>query len=152
MSRSLYEAREWLEERLEEGASCPCCNQFAKIYKRKIHSTMARDLIRLYRVARMDWAHVSTAISREVRGIHLGDFAKLSYWGLVEEEAVLRDDGGRAGWWRVTETGRAYVYGMLKVPKYALVYDGDCLRLDGPEVRIHDALGDRFDYKELMAS
>ena len=35
-SMTLTEAKQWLKERLDEGTRCPCCNQYAKIYKRKI--------------------------------------------------------------------------------------------------------------------
>jgi hypothetical protein len=81
-----------------------------------------------------------------------GDHAKLRYWGLIEEEPVRRDDGGRAGWWQITDRGEQFVRGTLKVPKYALIFDGRLLRLDetGGYVTITDALGKKFDWTELM--
>ena len=52
-----------------------------------------------------------------------GDAAKLVYWGLIEEEALQREDGGRAGWWRVTAYGERFLKGLIRVPKYARVFD-----------------------------
>lgn len=144
---TLEQAKDYLRERLDEGAECPCCEQLAKVYRRKIHSTMARDLVITYREAGREWFHV-----RMVLGYHHGDFAKLAMWGLVEESAEKRDDGGRAGWWRITPLGVSYIRGVYRVPKYARVYNGRLLSLDTSElVNIHDALGTKFNLADLMA-
>ena len=58
--------------------------------------------------------------------------------------------GGRAGWWRLTEQGSAFVQGLMKVQKYAKIYDSRLLKLDGELVTIRDVLGSRFNYDELM--
>ena len=147
----LAEVREWVEENADDGVTCPCCGQFAKRYRRKIHSTMARDLIKLSR--RVGWGRyvrVNAELSGGGRPPHLGDFAKLAYWGLIEEHPAQRGDGGRAGWWKITEDGDRFVSHDLRVPKYAVVYNGAVVSHDGEMVNISDALGDKFDYWELM--
>jgi hypothetical protein len=146
-SVSLGEARNWLRERVDEGESCPLCSQFAKVYRRKIHSTMARDLIRLYReVGADEWVHVPTVL-----GSSGGDLAKTVYWGLIEELPGVREDGStRVGWWSITQLGKFYVLGRVLVPKYARIYNGRLLDLVGDRVGIQDALGDKFNYSELM--
>lgn len=147
-SMPLVRARELLRELAEqEGVTCPCCGQLAKVYPRQIHSTMARELIRLWRAAGTgSWFHLPSLL-----GHNGGDVTKCRYWGLLEEERdVRRDDGGRAGFWQITEAGEAYVHGRLAVPKYAHVYDGVFQRYDGPLQTIRQALGNRFDYQELM--
>lgn len=142
----LGEARDLLRElATEKGAKCPCCRQLAKVYRRPIHSTIARSLIKMWRAAGTDWQHIPTTIGGQSR-----EEGKLRYWGLVEEQRQPRTDGGRSGWWRVTEKGEAWVRGHATVPKYAHIYDGRCLKLDGPEVTIEDALGEKFSYAELM--
>ena len=148
-STSLGEARAWLRKRVGEGERCPCCQQFAKVYKRSINSSMARALVTMYRVAGTDWVKMSDALG--AGKVDRADEAKLRYWKLIEEEPELRPDGGRAGWWRVTDLGRQFVLGTVTVPKYAHVYDGRCLGLEGAPVRIEEALGNRFDLSELMA-
>jgi hypothetical protein len=149
---SLAQARELLRTLVDEGHRCPCCSQFAKVYRRKIHSTMARELIHFYRRAGLDWFDLPL-LAGECSGrrrAYTGDSAKLRYWGLLVENEERRDDGGRAGWWHVTDKGARWVLRSILVPKYARIYDSRCLALDGDPVSIVDALGDRFDYRELM--
>lgn len=144
----LGEARSVLRGLVDDGARCPCCTQLAKVYARKINSGQAAGLIRFYRnVGALRFAHLPTLGLSSLGG----EFARLRFWGLVEEEPVFRSDGGRAGYWRVTVAGEAFVLGRLEVQKYARIYDGRCLGLTGPPVSIVDALGDRFSYTELMA-
>lgn len=137
--------RAWLDTHRGQGVRCPACDQLAKVYRRKVTSTAAHALVMLWLNSAHDFAHLPT-----VRGANDGEAAKLAYWGLIEEERTLRPDGGRSGWWRVTDAGEAFLRGQT-VAKYALVYDGDVLGYEGPDVSIHDALGTRFDLAELMA-
>lgn len=147
---TLTQAQAWLRNRVNEGERCPCCNQFAKVYRRKINSGMARALVAMYRYAGTDWLHKPTALSG--LGAAARDESLLRYWSLIEEATEPRDDGGRAGWWRVTPHGEQFLLGHATVPKYVFVYDGRLLSLDQSErVSIHDALGDRFNYGDLMA-
>ncbi|MEI7780343.1 MAG: hypothetical protein WCJ18_00285 [Planctomycetota bacterium] len=144
---SLAAAQVWLRAQLTEGAPCPCCTQFAKLYRRKINSAMARALIHQYRKVRCDYAQTT----RLCPWTH--EAAQLSWWGLLEEEPIRRDDGGRSSWWRVTESGVAFALNQLRVPKYAVVYDGRLQRMDKAEyVDIRGCLGTRFSYEELMSS
>ena len=92
------------------------------------------------------WFHLGQAT-----GYKGGDVAKLKYWGLLEEAVdVAREDGGKTGVWRFTELGAAWVQGRTTVPKYAYVYNGHLRRLDGPPITIQQALGDRFNLRDLM--
>ncbi len=145
---TLTEARQWLRARQDVGAKCPCCKQLVKVYHRKLNTGMARSLIAMYRAPKDDpdgWVHVPTALDARSR-----EEGKLRYWGLVEESAEERYDGGRAGWWQLTPTGLEFVLGRCSVRERAVVYDGRCLRLEGDPITIFGALGKRFNYNELM--
>lgn len=140
-------AKQWLRANLEKGAPCPCCSQFAKVYRRKVNAGMARSLIEMYRLDAKDWVHVPTQIGARSR-----EEGKLAYWGLIEEATDARGDGGRAGYWRMTPKGVAFARGLTRIPKYALIYDGRVIGFDDTEfVDIRDALGTRFSYDDLMA-
>lgn len=143
----LGDAREWLQRKIRNGGThCPCCNQFAKVYKRQINSVMARALITMYKHSGLSFVHAPTLFER-----HTGDFGKLVYWDLIREATTPREDGGRAGWWRVTKTGRAFIRRKIEVPKYALIYDAGLLGFDESKwVDIQDCLGTRFNLSELM--
>lgn len=144
---SLREAIDWLRARLDPGEKCPCCTQFAKVYRRKINATMARTLITMHRHQDgTSFIHVPSLPG------DTHEASQLVWWGLIEDEDGRRDDGGRAGWWRLTPLGRHFAKGAIRLPKYAAVYDSRCLRLYGDLVSIHDALGDTFNYRELMSA
>ncbi len=143
----LVVARDWLRERaLGGGAHCPCCRQFAKVYRRKLTSATGATLVRMYREARQGFVHVPSLGNRRP-----AEESKARYWGLVESRGDYREDGAKwSGYWRLTDTGVGFVCRRYRVPAYALIYDGRCLGLEGDPVGIDDVLGNRFDYRELM--
>lgn len=144
---TLSEARQWLADRVKTGARCPCCNQYAKVYRRQINSGMARSLIAMYlHGPQGQWVHLPTQVGARSR-----EEGKLRYWGLVQEQVdVQREDGGRSGYWRLTDAGRAWVTGQSTVAKYVTVYNNTVLESYGEQITISDALGGRFSYAELM--
>lgn len=145
---TLTEAKDWLRARVDEGARCPCCDQFAKIYRRRINAGAAWGLIYLERNHGYDWVHVPTTGRLAQLG---GEFARLRYWGLIVEEPEVRPDGGRTGWWQLTEKGHRFVHFKMSLPKYVKIYDGRVLGFDDAQrVSIVDALGHKFNYHELM--
>lgn len=145
---TLGDARDWLRERVNDGEHCPCCGQFAKVYRRKIHSRMAADLLTAYRDVGQSWWD-----SRETLRYAGGDYAKLAYWHLIQESTGdYREDGStRTGLWRLTDHGVAFAEAKILLPKYARIYDGRCLGFDGELIGIQDALGTKFHYADLMA-
>lgn len=149
-SQTLDQAKAWLRAQLDVGARCPCCTQFAKVYRRRINSTQARALAIIYRERGRNWAHLPS-LRMKLAPHHSNEEPKLRYWGLLEEEALVRPDGGRAGWWRVTDLGEQWVQGLVAIPKYVCIFDSRPLRLEGEPVHIQDALGARFSLAELMA-
>lgn len=143
---TLLEVEHWLSENIEAGVHCPACKQFAKIYRRKISGASVRALAALYRATRDgNYAHWPTVLGRKQ-----ADEAKLVHWGLVLEATEERPDGGRAGYWRITELGRRWLHGETTVPKYVSLYDGRFLSFDGDEVTARQCLGVAFDLAELM--
>jgi hypothetical protein len=163
---SLEDAKKWLRERFGKGATCPCCNQFVKLYRRPFNYSMAVVLLlmeRYYRrvgVSAEEWLHVPSYITEAVayhpRGavaIRGGDWAKMKYWGLIEEKPEVRDDGSpRAGYWRMTPLGRQFATRAAKVASHVYIYNGEPMQKTADEqITIDDALGTHFNYADLMA-
>jgi hypothetical protein len=73
VAETLAEAQDWLRERLPDGAKCPCCTQFAKVYRRKINSAMAWQLIEAWRRCGQQEFHVRELGFR-------GGGAELAWW------------------------------------------------------------------------
>lgn len=142
---TVYAARWWVSENINEGVTCPCCGQFAKAYRRKISAPMARVLIDMYRVSEFDWVYLPSLRSAGQ------DEALARHWGIIDAKPGLRPDGARQqGWWALTARGQLWVEGKVAIPKYARIYNSQLVGLEGPDVTIKDALGSRFNYDELM--
>lgn len=145
----LAEVQDWIRQRLDDGVRCVACDQFAKVYPRNIYATLAKHLIAMWQKGGPERRFLSLSKDLNQGG---GDMGKMRYWGLVEEEKTVFPDTGEQGYWRLTDLGVKFVRGEITLPKYAYVYDGVCLRLDGPQVSIREALGKKFDYAALMAN
>lgn len=132
-----------LRER-EKGTTCPCCGQFVKLYRRKLTSDMARFVCILSKYRPGRWVNIRKI---DVRG---GDYAKLVYWGLAEQRENADESKKDSGIWRLTERGYEFAARKTKVRSHAFVFNGKCEGMTGGKVSIKDALGEKFDYAELM--
>jgi hypothetical protein len=149
--KSLAEARRELFAELDDGAVCPCCDQYAQRYRRPVDCGMARCLILAYRLGkgREDegrWVHVSELA--ETLAI-VPTIATTARWGLAESRKNTDTKKKDSGWWRLTDLGVAFVLGETTVPKYAVTWNG-VNKLDGDPIGIVEALGRSFNYPELM--
>lgn len=155
-TKTLADAKADVSANLDRGSRCPCCNQFAKRYARKMSALIARWLIALARTTEGDrekWVHVSDCAKYLGGGssaARSGDYAKARYWGLIESSGELKGDENSAGKWRLTELGWAFVKNEAEVHEKVLVYDSKPIGLDGKKIRITDALGKKFSYAELL--
>lgn len=155
---TLAEARDKLREEIYprdalgygqpgKGTTCPCCDQHAQVYRWALYGTAAAMLIKLWRAGGTTEYVESRSVKQRGQG---GDGTRLRFWDLAEEQDGRREDGGKSGWWIVTELGEAFVLRQTSIPKYVHVYNGRRLRKFGPPVWIDDVLGKRFDYRGLM--
>lgn len=156
---SLDEAIAFVTANIQEGVECPCCAQLAKRYKRKLNSSMAYALILIYRSFRTssDWLHVPeylAAVCKTGPTIRGGDWAKLVHWGLItgKDDAIRKDGSRRVGFYKITDLGRAFVEGRERVPKHVFLYAQRLVGVDKTTVSISEALSEKFNYGELMAS
>jgi len=146
MRAALAKLRGHVSAQVDEGTTCPCCNQYVKRYKRALNSTMARWLIWLVRTSKDTpggWVDIKRC---PVRG---GDYAKLMHWGMVTQ-AQADDGANRSGMWRPTEQGIQFAYSALRVPSHVFLLTGEVDGWATTTTDIREALGKRFDYLELM--
>jgi len=126
--------------------ACPCCGQRCQRYKRKLNSDMGRWLIWLV----MEYGREKNWI--DVKGVEVrgGDYAKLEYWGLVEHKPNEDEKKKSSGLWKPTKDGVAFVFNRLRVPSHVFLFDGELLGFETTQTNIEQAIGDAFDYPELM--
>jgi hypothetical protein len=143
---TLDEAKTELKKRLDKGATCPCCGQFAKIYNRKLNSAMAYSLILVAKYFEAnpweEWLHVERYLSRKTRAT---DFYKLKFWGLIEE-------GPKSSHWKILPLGTAFVNNQVSVPRKASIYNNMLIEPSTSTTTIVEALGDHFNYADLMGA
>lgn len=154
---TLEEARSLVKANIDKGIRCPCCTQFAKVYKRKLNSAMARSLIYLsHRVSIDEWVHIPSLLGAHHNAwiMRSREWPKLCYWGLLESKGdEVREDGSnRVGIYRLTELGSRFVVGAARVPKYIYLFNNRILasRSCNETVNIGEAIGSKFNYEELM--
>jgi hypothetical protein len=153
---TLNDAKVWLRgEVKEEGAPCPCCGQLAKVYRRALNASMAYVLMLIYRHHPEGSVHIQKLLSTLKLPSAVaasGDYAKLRYWGFLEQQSGEREDGSsRNGYWQITEAGKRFVLGESKTASHAVIYNDKLLRLDNSDqVDIREVLGKKFRYDELM--
>ncbi len=150
--KSLAEAkREYFEgAETSEGTRCPCCERYGKVYRRKLNATMAAALVRLHALTHnkeREWFDPKE-FTLPYEG---GEYGKLQFWELVVTQPSTDPKRKGSSKWKITDKGKKFVRGELKVPAYAVVYDGELRRLEGPPLAIVVALGSVFSYAELMA-
>ena len=156
MDVTLAQARKDFMDRLQAGDSgvCPCCSRYGQIYKRKLNSGMARALIKLYLLAGKgeEWVSYTKVHDGSVKDSPKRDFTILRYWGLIEPQPKDARDLVRktSGFWRITERGRDFVLERVAVPRHMLVYNDEVLEPSKENTGIRAALGNHFNYTELM--
>jgi hypothetical protein len=151
----LAAAKRLVEKNLVTGIQCPCCGQFAKVYKRTITSSMAYCLVTFANKTKNEpdkFMHIRD-LGTNLRTAHFfgsGDFAKLLYWDLIATTSNNDTAKRSSGVWCITQRGVDFVADKITVPKHALLYDGKLIGLTGKQINIVAALGKKFHYKDLM--
>lgn len=141
--------REVLRAELAEGTDCPGCGAFAKRYNRKLNSSIARWLIELVRRSPSGQWVKGSVVTDALNNLGKDATTLLPDWGLIEGCSVCERESGL---WRPTPLGRDFVMGIAEVPRTIYTYNRECLGHDERKgkVGIREALGDKFDYDELM--
>lgn len=146
----LSEARMWVNKGRDKGVTCPCCDQFAKIYNRKLNTAMARTLISVSQYFEQggqdDYLHIEKYLARRTRAT---DFYKLKFWGIIESKPLINGTVS-CGMWKVTPLGFDFVHRRCTVPKRAAIYNDELLGFSKDHTDIVESLGEYFDYSELM--
>jgi len=151
-SKSLADAIRGMREKIEEGTTCPCCGRLVKLYHRKFHSEMAAFLCRLVRRYENEPRYYSTRELCPALTKSATDGSYLVHWGLVEKEPIpgRNSSGGKAGMYRPTREGIAFANRHGLATSHLSILCGDVIGHSKKMISIDQALGDRFDYDELM--
>jgi len=107
----INDGRLYVFSNYDKGVICPCCDQFAKKYKRKFNSTMARALIIIYRAGR-DWVHLEELFKNtpKIPSSIRSNASILRWWQMIRRKEGEKDDGNpNNGFYKITDLGIAFV-------------------------------------------
>ncbi len=152
---TLQEARDHLHSMWgKEAVSCPCCSQKVVMYKRKLNSGMAKALLLIYKISNgVDFGFIH--VQKEFKKIGINaisvEYNKLAHWRLIEERKGDNPSGAnRSGFWKLTPLGISFAKGGSSVKETVHVFDAKVRGFSGEEIRITDAIKNRFSYFDLM--
>ena len=150
---TIAQARRSVMSNIEEGTTCPCCDQYCRLYKRKLNSGMAAGLVWLVRQYLKDrqWVDIPNRAPRFLLRTG-GQFSVLAHWGLIEQRINEDDKKRTSGFWRPTKKGIDFVKRRISVPSHVHLYNNEVRGWSDKNLDIDAALGKKFSYKELMAS
>lgn len=152
---TLGDARTQVEQRAHSkgGGHCPCCGQLVKVYTRRLNSALAQFLVWIVRSYEDTprWIHIREfPMIQNRRGG--GDFAKLTFWSLLEQKPNDDDPTKRtSGLWKPLQLANDFVYKRTRLPEYVQLYDNHVQGFAAKTIDIEMALGQQFDYAELMS-
>jgi len=150
---TLEEGKHFIDTNSEKGCICPCCNQIVKLYKRKLNSGMALTLIRMYQHSIDDWINVKSFL-KDNKFSNNHDWTLLRHWGLIKNrpENEVSTDNKYNGYWKITSKGIDFINNVLNVQKHIFIQSNILKGYSNEYINIIDALGDKFNYYELMSS
>ena len=138
------------EDKRDKGYTCPCCGLFVKRYTRTFNSNMAIALIALYRYSENKFVHLEEFLQKHGYQ-RCGDAAYLVHYGFLEKKLGEREDGSkRNGHYKLTGRGLMFVEGKIKANKNFLIFNNKCEGFKGDMIDIFGALGNKFNYNQLM--
>lgn len=134
----------------DKGYKCSSCGQLVKRYFRKFNSNMALALIVLYKHKEKGFIHLENTM-KELGYNRCGDASYMRHYRLIEKMEGKREDGSsRNGMYKITGLGIMFVEGTSKVMAKFIISNNKHDGFEGDEITIQDALGTKFDYRQLM--
>ena len=133
---TLANERQRILDHLDEGTDCRACGQLAKRYRRRLNTSMVRFLIGLVKAG--GWVHYLDVPHRGQ------DYAYLYFFGLAESKG--------SGYWRATDLGRRFLRAVVTAPEAVFMHNNRLESISVCSVTAQEALGRRFDLRELMGA
>jgi hypothetical protein len=140
----------WKEAIENEGACCPVCNRWGKIYGRSINKTMAYSLVWLASTKSDEDGWVDVPNSGNLRILRSNQLPTLRWWNLVERKEGGENKTKHSGFWRTTLMGKDFVHGRIQVPEKVFTYDAEVIAVSDKQTYIWQCFKKQFDYQEVM--
>ena len=135
----------WSKSIEGEGAYCPCCGKWGKVYKIKLSQHLALCL--RWIITHLDsegWVDVQNKAPRW--RLKSKTYPLLEHWGLIESKAT------RSGIWTATAKGHNFASGDITLPGAVYIYDNKQWGFEEEHVSFRGCFGKHFDFEEMMSA
>jgi len=151
---TIEQVKQFLRENMTNGTICPCCNNYVKMYKRKLTSSMVFCLIHFKKHVDRNGNEFQNYINildrLKLTPMQRADWQKLVYFKLIQAETTQRGHA-RSGYYRLTDLGIKFVNHQSLVPEYVKVYNSKVFGYSETQINISQAIKNKFNYLELMS-
>jgi hypothetical protein len=132
---------------------CEHCGHVETPRRRWLNASYANYLIAMDRKSGNDfpWVHVIKDFRQEPLASR-GDFAKLRFWGLIEQKQNEDATKTCSGYWRLAPAGRSFVREGSRAVAWKIFQFGRPVQDSALEITIAQALGRPFDFQETIAA
>lgn len=137
-----------------ETVLCPCCSRLSRLWKMRIHATLAAMLCRMYFVSMRSyalpdgWVHLDHFKEKSTTG---NDFSIVKHWGLAIPRPAEDDpEKNSFGFWRLRQRGVSFVENKEKIEKYLWIFDDKVMKKSEDDADIIECLGKKFNYETLF--
>ena len=146
ISMPLEIARETWRNAIEgDGAYCPCCDKWGKVYKMKLSQHLALCLRWIATHGDEDgWVDVQNSAPRWI--LKSKTYNLLVHWGLIQG----RDK--RSGVWRATPRGRDFINANCTMPAAVYIYNNQVWGVDATQTSFRGCFGKHFNFDEMMST
>jgi len=138
--KTLIEAQEFISENIFDGVDCPCCEQLVKVQTQYFHKSLTEALFWIYFASsKVHTKHHHMNIHKTFAQLELSglsSYSKLEYWGLIKKHKSEK------GYWKITEKGKSYLKGELKIKSKVLTYNGKVVSTTGKAFLVSESLPD----------
>tara|TARA_R110000782_G_scaffold33316_1_gene80521 strand:- start:1823 stop:2305 length:483 start_codon:yes stop_codon:yes gene_type:complete len=148
---TLAESKEWLQDNVEGGAICPCCERLDKVYNRKIGDATVRIIFALYKHSQQNvgsYFPIEAFVPDQKYG---RDFPILRLIDLLERADNDDPTKKTSGQYRLTEKGANFARGLLAIPERLIIYHNELIGVSENNKFITE-FWPNFNYQELMES
>jgi hypothetical protein len=147
---TLTAAKEFWEDHIDtkEGAICPCCEIFGRIYRRPFNTVAIQALAALYRHTKLNGEGFYHYL--DFFGKPYGDFPKFTHLKLIVR--ATNDDPVKrtSGTYKIQQPGIAFVESRLAIPSRLCLGPGnELLEVFGEQKRIGE-FWPEFNFTDLM--
>lgn len=151
---TIEEAKKFIADNSESGCSCPVCDQYYRLYRRKLNTGVALFLLGLYKIQKQsvfsEYTHAKEVVKKIGAYTTSRDYSILEYWGFMKPEPNTDDRKRTSGNWLITSIGRMFVENKISVASHALILNGKLVGWSDTTINMEKALGNDFNYWELM--